>query len=77
MNIMVTYDSRVLGEGTLLRYRSVNAGPEINLVFSPRTDFFNMVVQFYTLGGYIHNGKLTAAPALRDAGISFTDSLYC
>lgn len=68
------YDSRILGEGTLLRYRSVNAGPEINLVFSPRTDLFNMVVQFYTLGGYIHNGKLTAAPALRDAGISFTDS---
>jgi hypothetical protein len=67
-------DSHLLGEGTLLRYRSVNAGPELNLVYSPKTDFFNMVVQFYTLGGYIHNGKLTAAPALRDAGAPITES---
>jgi hypothetical protein len=66
--------SRVLGEGTLLKYRSVNAGPEINIIYSPRTDLFNMVVQFYTLGGYIHNGKLTAAPALRDAGTPVTES---
>jgi hypothetical protein len=67
-------DSSVIGKGTLLRYRSINAGPELNLVYSPKTDFFNMVVQFYTLGGYIHNGKLTAAPALRDVGVPITES---
>ncbi len=62
--------------GILLKYRSVNAGPEINLVFSPRSDLFNMAVQFYILGGYIHNGELTAAPGLRDAGVSLNESDY-
>jgi RNase P/RNase MRP subunit p29 len=62
--------------GRLLKYRSINAGPEINLVYSPRNDFFNMVFQVYLLGGYIHKGELTAVPALRDAGASFNESEY-
>jgi hypothetical protein len=62
--------------GTLLNYRSINAGPEINLVYSPRIDIFNMVFQVYLLGGYIHKGELTAVPGLRDAGASFNESEY-
>lgn len=63
-------------DGTLLRYRSINCGPEVNIVFSPRSDFYNLVVQLYVLGGYIHNGKLSAAPGLRDAGIVYNNSDY-
>jgi RNase P/RNase MRP subunit p29 len=62
--------------GRLLKYRSVNAGPEINLIYSPRNDSFNMVFQVYLLGGYIHKGELTAVPGLRDAGASFNESEY-
>lgn len=64
-------------DGRLLKYRSVNCGPEINLVFSPKTDSFNMIAQLYVLGGYIHNGRLTAVPGLRDAGIAYNDADYC
>jgi hypothetical protein len=62
--------------GRLLKYRSVNAGPEINLIYSPRNDSFNMVLQVYLLGGYIHKGELTAVPGLRDAGASFNETEY-
>ncbi|MBN2402430.1 MAG: hypothetical protein JXN64_08510 [Spirochaetes bacterium] len=53
-------------DGRLLKYRTLNAGPEMNIIFSPRTGLFNMIVKAYVLGGYIHGGKLTAAPGLRD-----------
>ncbi|MFH0975038.1 MAG: hypothetical protein V1874_04560 [Spirochaetota bacterium] len=64
-------------DGRLLKYRTVNAGPEMNIVFSPRGDFFNMILKLYVLGGYIHDGELTAAPGLREgqqkAGLAVLD----
>ena len=35
-------DTHVISDGRLLKYRSVNAGPEVNFIFSPRSDLFNM-----------------------------------
>ena len=62
--------------GKLLEYNCVNAGPEMNIIFSPRRDTFDMLVQLYLTGGYIPQGKLTAVPPLRDAGYSFDKSQY-
>ncbi len=62
--------------GRLLEYRSANAGPEINFVISPRHDMFDMVFQLYATGGYIHKGKLSAMPALREAGCTIEKSDY-
>ncbi len=69
-------DIRESYSGRLLSYRTANAGPEMNLIFSPRNDNYNMVIQFYLTGGYIHKGKLSAVPALRDAGYPFDRSEY-
>lgn len=52
-------------ELSIIEYRCINIGPEINFVFSPRFDLFDIVIQIYGLWGYIHNGKLTATPAIR------------
>jgi len=60
-------------DGRLLKYRSVNCGPEMNVVFSPKSDLFNMIAQLYVQGGYIHGGKLTAVPGLRDAGVPINE----
>jgi hypothetical protein len=62
--------------GTLLKYSTVKAGPEMNLIFSPQSNRVNMVMRFYALGGYIHTGEITAMPGLRDAGLSIDKSLY-
>lgn len=60
----------------LLEYQSISIGPELNMVFSPRGDTFNMVVQVYGLGGYIYDGRLSAAPGLRHYGFALTESQY-
>jgi hypothetical protein len=62
--------------GTLLKYRTINAGPEMNLILSPRSNKVNLIFRFYLLGGYIHHGELTALPGLRDAGLSLAKSEY-
>jgi hypothetical protein len=59
--------------GTLLKYRTINAGPEMNLILSPKSNKVNLVFRFYLLGGYIHKGKITAVPGLREAGLPVTD----
>ncbi len=62
--------------GTLLKYKTVNIGPEMNIIFSPLSNRVNLVLHFYLLGGYIHQGELKAVPGSRDAGLSLDKSVY-
>jgi hypothetical protein len=62
--------------GALLKYRTINMGAEMDMIVGPKSDNVNPVLRFYFLGGYIHNGKLTALPGLRDAGLTIDKSEY-
>jgi hypothetical protein len=57
-----------LFRGNLLRYHYWGAGPVMNLIFSPRSNIFNFILNFYALGGQIFNGRIQGAAALRSAG---------
>jgi hypothetical protein len=61
---------------SLLEYRTVSAGPEMNLVLGPRSNNVNLVFRFYVTGGYIHKGELTAVPCAREAGLPLAESEY-
>jgi hypothetical protein len=62
--------------GRLLKYRTINAGPEMNMIFSPKSNYVNMIFRFYLMGGYIHQGELKALPGLRDAGMLLSEDEY-
>jgi hypothetical protein len=69
-------DGHTYYSGTLLKYQSINIGPEMNMIFSPISNRINMVVQFYLTGGYIFNGEINAAPGLRHFGLNLSESDY-
>ncbi len=49
----------------LIEYNSIGAGPELNIIFSPRGNSFNMVIYTYLLYEYIYKGSLFASPVLQ------------
>ncbi|MBN2159506.1 MAG: hypothetical protein JW807_08930 [Spirochaetes bacterium] len=51
----------------LLSYHHWAVGPVMNLVFSPRNNVFNFILNFYAVGGQIFDGHLRAAAALRSS----------
>ncbi|MCP4137275.1 MAG: hypothetical protein GY754_40280 [bacterium] len=69
------YSSKI-SSGSLMEYHSWFAGPVFNLVFSPRSDTFNMMIQFYGVYGRVIDGSISAGAALRDANIVFDRSQY-
>jgi hypothetical protein len=56
-----------LFRGKLMDYHYWGAGPVMNLVFSPRNNLFNFIVNFYLLAGQVFQGNLKGAAALRSA----------
>lgn len=60
-------------DGLLLHYQYWAAGPVLSLVFSPRSNALNLVLEAFAVGGTITKGNLNAAPALRDAGAYWID----
>ncbi len=60
----------------LLKYKSLGAGPELNIVFSPRGNSFNMVAHTYLIYEYVYEGSLSTAPALRKIGMPIGESAY-
>jgi hypothetical protein len=67
-----TYFNSVEGyemfRGRLLSYHYWGVGPTVNLIFSPRNNLFNFLINFYAVAGQIFDGHLRAAAALRSAG---------
>ncbi len=57
--------------GQLLKYKHWEAGPVVNLIVSPRSNKYNMIIHSYLLLGYISHGELTAVPALRNTQFFF------
>ncbi len=53
--------------GRQATYHYWSIGPTMNLIFSPRSNIFNLILNFYITGGQIFDGKLTGGSALRDA----------
>lgn len=74
------YHSRQTFDGVLLDYDSAEIGPEIDFVFSPRNNAFDVVLNMYLLYGYVFDGKINAAPAYReemgDQGVYYNRSQY-
>lgn len=66
-----SYYSRVDGyelfRGRLMSYHYWTAGPVMNLIFSPRSNIMNLLVNFYATAGQVFSGRLRAAAALRHA----------
>ncbi len=62
--------------GKLMEYRSWQAGPVFDLIFSPRGNSFNLVGHSFIIGGVISGGELTAAPGLRETGVVYEKSQY-
>lgn len=61
---------------TLLKYRTLNIGPEVNFIIGPISNTVNLVFRCFSLGGRIHKGEITALPCLREAGLSLNKSEY-
>ena len=51
----------------LMNYQYCSAGPVINFIFGPRDNLYNLLLNLYAMGGYIFEGTIGAAAALRDA----------
>ncbi|TFH43441.1 MAG: hypothetical protein E4G96_01145 [Chrysiogenales bacterium] len=66
-----SYFTRVEGfelfRGRLMNYHYWSVGPVMNLIFSPRSNMFNFLINFYATAGQVFNGTLRAAAALRNA----------
>jgi hypothetical protein len=62
-----TVEGYELFRGKLMEYQFWAVGPVMNLVFSPRSNLFNFLVNFYLLGGQVFQGNLKGAAALRSA----------
>ncbi len=53
--------------GRLMSHHYWSAGPVMNLVFSPRSNFFNFFINCYAMAGQIFNGQIKVGAALRSA----------
>lgn len=65
---LYSWDDYELFRGRLLSYHYWAAGPVMNLIFSPRSNAFNLLLNFYAVGGQVFNGTVKGAAALRSAG---------
>ncbi len=64
------YDANLGGDlfsGRFATYHYWGAGPTMNLILSPRSNIYNLILNFYIMGGQIFDGRLTAGSVLRDA----------
>jgi hypothetical protein len=61
------YQGYEMFQGRLMTYHYWAAGPVMNLVFSPRSNVFNFLLNFYAVAGQIFDGRVRAAAALRSA----------
>ncbi|HQF07462.1 MAG TPA: caspase family protein [Spirochaetota bacterium] len=52
-------------QGRLATYHYWSAGPTMNIVLSPRSNIFNVIVNCYITGGQVFNGRLTGGSVLR------------
>ena len=62
-----SFDDYEMFHGELMSYHYWAAGPVMNLVFSPRSNVFNLLLNFYAVGGQVFNGTVRGAAALRSA----------
>ncbi len=62
-----SFDGYELFHGELMSYHYWAAGPVMNLVFSPQSNAFNLLLNFYAVGGQVFNGTVRGAAALRSA----------
>ena len=62
--------------GRFSEYKNIEAGPTIDIIFSPRSNDFNVLIHSYLLVGYIFDGSLSAVAAQRDAGVAYQRSQY-
>jgi hypothetical protein len=62
-----TVESYELFRGRYMGYHYWAAGPVINLIFSPRSNMMNLLLNFYAVAGQILGGKILPAAALRSA----------
>lgn len=52
--------------GVLLKYYTLSAGPEFNIIFGNNSNSINFIIQLYSLAGYIPYGKVRAATCVRE-----------
>lgn len=69
-------DSLYKSSGEILNYKNLGMGPVADFIFSPRSNSFNVLIHSYLLIGYVFDGSLSAAPALRDSAVSFNKEQY-
>ncbi len=55
--------------GRLAVYHYWGAGPSMSLVLGPRSNIYNVILNFYILGGQIVSGTLTGGSAMRNAAL--------
>ncbi len=58
-----------LFRGRYMGYHYWAAGPVINLIFSPRSNLMNLILNFYVVAGQIFKGDLLPAAALRSSRV--------
>jgi hypothetical protein len=63
-----TVESYELYRGRLMCYHYWAAGPVMDLIFGPRSNSVNFILNFYAVAGQIFDGRLQPAAALRSAG---------
>jgi hypothetical protein len=62
-------DSEKNNRGTLLKYHYWSAGPVMSLIFSPRSNAFNVLLSVYGMGGQVFGGRLRPMTSLRDSAL--------
>lgn len=63
----ITVEDFELFRGRLMGCHAWSAGPVMNLVFGPRDDSFNFLINIFASGGQVLGGKLSALTAVRSA----------
>lgn len=53
--------------GKLMSYHYWAAGPVMNLIFSPRNNLYNFIINVFAVAGQVLDGQVKAAAALRSA----------
>jgi hypothetical protein len=53
--------------GRSMSYHYWVAGPSVNVIISPRTKIFDIILNMYAMGGQVFGGELYGGAALRDA----------
>ncbi len=59
-----------------LEYKCLGIGPTVDFIFSPRQNYFNIIIHTYSSFGYLFDGNLSAVPALRESGVDIRSSDY-